>query len=162
MRKATPPSRRANRPDHRGARRRPVSALLPAFVAEGFLRDDFAVKRQAIDGDKWMRSGLKPVVGQTIKVQLTFRSSMPTALSPSERSTWCLMGGDVLEVVGESTVITTARPTTDNAPAVLDRDWLLVLAFDDAKEFPWTVVAMLDEDAAPLARGPRERRYARS
>jgi hypothetical protein len=113
---------------------------IPAFVRDGFVREDIAREGNA-RGFNFFHSGRQPAVGQMIKVQLHFVKSMRTDI-PGERTTWCLMGGKIQRVVDDRCLEVTFRPSSDNAPDEAENDWNAVLVYDDSYMFPWIVRSM--------------------
>jgi hypothetical protein len=125
---------------------RPAKALsgqMPAFVREGYNRDDACREAEASSRAEppWFYEGRSAQVGQRVKVQLRFQTLLPTALANAPTS-WCLMGGRVEDVVDVDEVRVSLEATSDNAPSALDGQWLGTLVYDPRRDLPWVLTRL--------------------
>ena len=130
----------------RARRRRAIKAacrsLIPKFVDHGFVRDDLAESYEREGHGTWLRGALPPAVGQKVKAQLVFRRPMKNGVRGEPATTWCLMGGTVVEVAGDATVIVEFSPSSDNPPLQAEEDWCAIFALDFDWDFPWVLLSM--------------------
>ncbi len=125
-------------------RRHRDGRVLPEGVKVGFNSDDdirlyekLPPGRPFPAGQKFLHGGQRPALGQYVKVKVSLARKMRDDLG--ELTDWFAVGGRVVHVVDENTVVALVSPTTLNTPLLYEGDWHVVLRFDPDYPFPWVL-----------------------
>lgn len=136
--------RRTGREHEVPPRRHRDGRVLPEGIKLGFNNDDIIHEYERLPpgkpfpaGQKFLQEGQRPSLGQYVKVHVLLTRKMRDDLG--ELTNWFAVGGRVVHVVDENTVVALVSPTTLNTPLLYEGDWHVVLRFDPDYRFPWVL-----------------------
>lgn len=125
-------------------RQRRDGRVLPEGIKRGFNCDDAVRKYEKLPpgrpfpkGQQFLYGGQRPAFGQYVKVQVSLTKKVRDDIG--EMTDWFRVGGRVVYVVDENTVVALVSPTTLNTPLIYEGEWHIVLRFDPDYQFPWVL-----------------------